>query len=463
LRATAPGVQHALRSQGDAMLKPLAGQILETYACEPKYGRAFAFDPPVDLAHFAPFLEGQPFAAFKAMRENAPVCWCKEPPELGGGYWALTRYDDVRTVSLNPQVYSSQKGGILMGYGKPEMRHPILHRASLDQMINMDQPIHFELRREHLPFFTPKYVAELKVKVEGKVTELLDKIAPLGRCDLVEHLSAELPLFTLSEILGIPQADRPKLVRWMHFLEIAGYVITEKNFGSVDPSFFGEFMANVAEMFEYGREILLKRRAEPREDLLTALARAKVQGDLLPDEYLDGSWLLIVFAGNDTTRNSISGTMKLLSEFPKEKARVQADLALLPTMVDEAIRMVSPVMYMRRTATRDTELRGQRIAEGEKVIMYYGAANRDPSVFVDPDRFDAGRANGKDHVAFGLGPHVCLGQRVANMQLEAVYRQILTRFPDMRWTGEIDIAPNNFVHAIRKLGVEFTPEKRRAA
>jgi len=303
----------------------------------------------------------------------------------------------------------------------------------------------------------------LKLKVERKVTDLLDTIAPMGACDLVEHVSAELPLFTLSEILGIPESDRPKLVRWMHFLEIAGYVVAEKNFGSIDPNFFGEFMSNVQEMFDYGRSMLLKRRAEPREDLLTALAQAKVAGDLMPDEFLDGSWLLIVFAGNDTTRNSISGTMKLLTEFAKEKARVQASLDLLPTMVDEAIRMVSPVMYMRRTATKDAEIRGQKIAEGEKVIMYYGAANRDPSVFPDPDRFDASRTNAKDHMAFGTGPHVCLGQRVANMQLEAVYRQILTRFPDMHWTGEIDIAPNNFVHAIRKLGVVFTPEKRRAA
>ena len=445
------------------MLKPLADQILETYAPEPKYGRAFAFDPPVDLTHFSAFTGGQPFDAFRVMRENAPICWCKEPPDFGGGFWALTRYDDVRAVSLNPQVFSSQKGGILMAYGNPAQRHPVLHRASLDQLINMDQPIHFELRREHLPFFTAKYVADLKVKVERQVTTLLDSIAPMGKCDLVEHVSAELPLYTLSEILGIPESDRPKLVRWMHYLELAGYIMAEKNFGAVDPNFFGDFMSNVAEMFEYGRALLLKRRAEPREDLLTALAHAKVAGDLLPDEYLDGSWLLIVFAGNDTTRNSISGTMKLLTDFPGEKARVQANLALLPTMVDEAIRMVSPVMYMRRTATTDTEIRGQKIAEGEKVIMYYGAANRDPSVFADPDRFDPARANGKDHVAFGIGPHVCLGQRVANMQLEAVYRQILTRFPDMRWTGEIDIAPNNFVHAIRKLGVEFTPETRKAA
>lgn len=441
------------------MLQPLADQILETYSPEPKFARKHDYEAPVDLSHFSAFTSGQPFGAFKQMREHAPICWLKESSELGGGFWALTRHDDVRHVSLNPQLFSSQKGGILMAYGRPEQRHPLLHRASLDQLINMDQPIHFELRREHLPFFTPRYVADLKVKVERKVTDLLDAIATKGSCDLVEHVSAELPLYTLSEILGIPESDRPKLVRWMHFLEMAGYIMAEKNFGSVDPSFFGDFMSNVAEMFEYGREILLKRRADPKEDLLTALAHAKVGGDLLPDNYLDGSWLLIVFAGNDTTRNSISGTMKLLTEFAEEKARVQKDLTLLPTMVDEAIRMVSPVMYMRRTATADTEIRGQKIAEGEKVIMYYGAANRDPSVFTDPDRFDAGRANGKDHVAFGTGPHVCLGQRVANMQLEAVYRQILTRFPDMHWTGEIDIAPNNFVHAIRKIGVAFTPER----
>ncbi|MDZ4739395.1 MAG: cytochrome P450 [Alphaproteobacteria bacterium] len=445
------------------MLKPLADQILETYSPEPKFGRAFAFDPPVDLTHYSAFTSGQPFGAFKTMRESAPVCWCTEPVELGGGFWALTRYDDVRAVSLDPKTFSSQKGGILMAYGRPEQRHPVLHRASLDQMINMDPPIHFELRREHLPFFTQKYVADLKVKVERKVTALLDVIAPMGTCDLVEHVSAELPLFTLSEILGIPESDRAKLVRWMHFLELAGYIVAEKNLGSIDPAFFGEFMTNVQEMFDYGRALLLKRRAEPREDLLTALALAKVDGDLLPDEFLDGSWLLIVFAGNDTTRNSISGTIKLLTEFAAEKARVQANLALLPTMVDEAIRMVSPVMYMRRTATKDAEIRGQKIAEGEKVIMYYGAANRDPAVFANPDRFDASRANAKDHMAFGIGPHVCLGQRVANMQLEAVYRQILTRFPDMHWTGEIDIAPNNFVHAIRKIGVKFTPEKRKAA
>jgi cytochrome P450 len=208
--------------------------------------------------------------------------------------------------------------------------------------------------------------------------------------------------------------------------------------------------------------MLHKRRADPQQDLLTAIARAQVDGDLLSDEYLDGSWLLIVFAGNDTTRNTLSGSMKLLTEFPEERAKLIANPALMPGAVNEFIRMVSPVIYMRRTATVDTEINGQKIAEGEKVIMYYGAANRDAAVFADPDRLDVTRANADKHIAFGYGPHTCIGKRVAQIQLEEAYRQILARFPDMRWTGEIDIAPNNFVHAIRKLDVTFTPERAAA-
>jgi cytochrome P450 len=189
--------------------------------------------------------------------------------------------------------------------------------------------------------------------------------------------------------------------------------------------------------------------------LLSAIANAEVDGAKLADEYLDGSWLLIVFAGNDTTRNSISGTMRLLTEFPDAKAELIANPDLIPAMTHEAIRMVSPVIYMRRTATMDTELGGQTIAAGDKVIMFYGAANRDPSVFADPDTFDIHRTNAKEHLAFGIGPHVCLGQRVANMQLDVVYRQMLTRFPNIQWTGEQDILPNSFTHSVGRLMVDL--------
>jgi cytochrome P450 len=300
--------------------------------------------------------------------------------------------------------------------------------------------------------------------VAVETTRLLDQMAGLGDCDLVEALSSRLPLFTLCEILGVPEADRPKFLTWMHYLEIAGNITAEQR-GAIEMTpeviaFIQAFNAAIGEMFEYGRRMLHLRRQDPQPDLMTAIARATIDDELLADEYLDGSWLLIVFAGNDTTRNTISGAMKLLTEFPDQKQKLIDRPELLPNAVDEFIRMVSPVIYMRRTATREVELRGQRIGEGEKVIMYFGAANRDPEVFPDPDRLDVERPNAGKHLAFGAGPHVCIGKRVAQLQLEAVYRQLLPRFPDIEYAGGIDIAPNNFVHAIRRLPVRFTPEKR---
>jgi len=247
----------------------------------------------------------------------------------------------------------------------------------------------------------------------------------------------------------------------MHYLELAQNMATDPSVRQTAPTmelmqFVADFNSNVEEMFDYGRHMLHKRRQDPQADLMTAIACAQVDGELLSDEYLDGSWLLIVFAGNDTTRNTLSGAMKLLTEFPEQKTRLAAQPELLPNAANEFIRMVSPVIYMRRTAKADAEVAGQKIAEGEKLIMYYGAANRDATVFDNPDVLDVSRPNAEKHIAFGYGPHVCLGKRLAQIQLEEAYRQLLVRLPDIEWTGEIDIAPNNFVHAIRKLGVRFS-------
>jgi cytochrome P450 len=246
----------------------------------------------------------------------------------------------------------------------------------------------------------------------------------------------------------------------MHYLELAEKVATDQAKSGGAPTlelmqFVVEFNDNVEEMFEYGRYILKQRREDPKEDLMSAIARAQVGGEFLSDEYLNGSWLLIIFAGNDTTRNTLSGTAKLLTEFPDQRAKLVATPALLGNAANEFIRMVSPVIYMRRTATKDTELAGQKIAADEKVVMWYGAANRDPAVFEHPDVLDVARVNADKHLAFGFGPHVCLGKRVAQIQLEEAYGQILARFPGIEWTGEIDIAPNNFVHAIRRLPVRL--------
>ena len=436
---------------------------------EPTYPPVFDFQPPISLLSLQEFTRGQPWDVFRQMREKAPVCWHPGPHNVGAdfpdpaGFWNLTRHSDVQTVSKDPETFSSQRGGMHM-LMRPPLSEEVrpLFEASYNNMICMDGQVHTELRKEHSPFFTAEQVAQLQTKVDAEITRLLDQMAPMGECNLVEHLSAQLPLFTLSEILGIPEEDRPKLVNWMHYLELAGY-ITAAGPDSVDvevtPELIQGFLDTARDMFEYGRYQLHKRREQGTEDLLSTIAWAKLEEGLMADEYLDGSWLLIVFAGNDTTRNTISGTMKLLTENPEQKRKLMGNMDLLPGMVEEAIRMVSPVMHMRRTATRDCQIGEQKIAEGEKVVMWYGAANRDPEMFENPDTFDIERANANRQIAFGFGKHMCIGHRVARMQLNSVYRQLLQRFPDMEYTGGIDIAPNNFVHAIRKLPVRFTPER----
>lgn len=434
-----------------------------------KYPPVYDHTPGADLRDLKAFTRGQPWEAFSRMRREAPVFWhegyvSEDRVVDPAGFWTLTRHADVQAVSRDTETFSSQRGGIHLALGEPlsEEVAPLFH-AAYNNMICLDGDVHSHLRGEHTPFFTSDHVAELQKRVAAKITELLDQMAPMGECDLVEVLSSQLPLFTLAEILGIPDADRPHLVRWMHYLELASYISTagpDSIEEDVTPELIQGFMDTVREMFEYGRHQLHGRRENQKADLLNALAWTELEGALMSDEFLDGSWLLIVFAGNDTTRNTISGTMKLLTENPEQKRKLLGNMDLLPGMVEESIRMVSPVMHMRRTATRDTQIGEQRIGEGEKVVMWYGAANRDPQVFAEPDKYDIERENASRQIAFGFGKHMCIGHRVARMQLQEVYRQILTRFPDMEYSGGIDIAPNNFVHAIRKLPVRFTPEKR---
>ncbi|MFT6489453.1 MAG: cytochrome P450 [Parvibaculaceae bacterium] len=439
------------------MLKPVTQTYQQDeYLPDPAY--APAYNPPADfdLTDALSFTQGQPFEFFKRLRDNAPVAWVPIPKLAG--FWALSKYEDVKRVELDPETFSSQVGGILQSYGKEgTARHEKLHSASLNTLICLDRPNHIQLRMQHRGFFTPAYIAELQKKVAVKVDSLLDEMEAKGPVvDMVEMFSSQLPLFTLCEMLGIEEKDRAKVVRWMHYLEVVGYVMAERESGGkVNPIFIAKLLWNVRQMFAFGKKLMEDRRKNPRDDLISAIAKAEVEGEPLSPEFLDGSWLLIIFAGNDTTRNTLSGTMRLLTQFPDEKQKLLDNPDLMPNMVHEAIRMVSPVMYMRRTLTKDVEMSGQKMAAGEKVVMYYGAANRDPEIFENPDQFQVERENASKHIAFGLGPHVCLGQRIAMMQLDTAYRKILERFPNARWTGKQTMAPNNFVHAISHLEVDL--------
>ncbi len=424
------------------------------------------FKSAVNFTDLDVFTQGQPFDHFKKMREEAPVFL--HPPFLNDpepGFWSLTRHEDILKVSSNPKIFSSQAGtGTMITLGSEERRHPKLWRSAVDHMLNLDGDMHINLRREHMPFFKPDYVSNLRVKVKAKVTDLLDAINTNEDCNFVTAFSQQLPIFTLSEILGIPEADRQKLVTWMEFLELAQYIQVEqlkKEFDAeqknepVNTEMIDMFNAMVDEMFEYGRDILNAKRKNPADDLLSAIANAELEGHQLSPEFLDGSWLLIIFAGNDTTRNTLSGAIKLLTENPDQKQKLIDNPDLMPNFLQECIRMISPVMHMRRTTTCETEVGGQLMGPGEKIVMWYGAANRDPSVFSNPDQFNIERENADKHLAFGIGRHTCIGKPVALMQLEESYKQILTRFPNIHMSGNWKVAPNNFVHAIQEMPVKF--------
>jgi hypothetical protein len=437
-----------------------SGQRRPTYeATYPSFDGFRFWDP-------AAWTNGHPIERYKQMREQAPVMWL--PVDKGmSGFWSVTGYNDIKQVELAHNVFSSQRGSINMAVADRKLWRPEkLVLAAYNSLINLDEPLHREMRIQQNAFFFPGYVAQIQDRVGLKIDEMLDDMERKGPVvDFVKMFAEELPLYTLCEMLGVDESDRPKVKVWMHYLELAAQFLSNpwQTFLS-EPLFPFRFNAVVSDMFAYGEQVMADRRANPREDLLTVIAQSKLDGELLPQEFLDGSWLLIIFAGNDTSRNSLSGTIRLMTEFPDQRKMVLEDPSLIPKMSEEALRMVSPVIHMRRTALEDTELNGQKIAKDEKVVLWYGAANRDPSIFPNPDVFDMHRSNVNNHIAFGHGVHKCLGSRIAKMQLRLAFERIFERFPNITWTGKQKISPNPLVHAISSLQVNlYGPNGKRPA
>jgi cholest-4-en-3-one 26-monooxygenase len=212
------------------------------------------------------------------------------------------------------------------------------------------------------------------------------------------------------------------------------------------------------EMYMYANQLALERRDHPRDDLVSVLMRGEVDGERLSEMEFDSFFLLLAVAGNETTRNLISGGMLALIEHPEQRARLLTDMSLMPTAVEEMLRWVSPVMHFRRTATRDTELRGQKIREGDKVVVFYPSANRDEEIFPNADRFDVGRTP-NEHLAFGIGEHFCLGSNLARLEIRLIFEELLTRLPDMELAGRVHRLRSNFIGGIKRMPVRFTPER----
>ncbi len=399
----------------------------------------------VDLNDSGSFVNGMPHAEFDVIRREYPLYWNEEAPDWGAGFWNVTRHDDIIAVSRDTETFSSAQG-INISYG-PDA-DPAIVNAVVGNMISMDPPLHRYYRKIAQPYFTRSNVARLETRIRELAREVLDAALDKGEGDFMADIAAPLPINVLCDILGVPHSDWNLIFDWSNTL-----------IGYDDPD-LGQSLEKVEQtfmqLFGYGQQMIQDRRETPRDDLMTAIALAEPEdGIQIPEVYLNGFFLLMVVAGNETTRNSISGGMLALANNPDEKRKMIADPSLCEGSArEEILRWVSPVNHMRRTATRDFEMHGETIREGDKVVMWYGAANRDPDAFENPQKFDVLR-DPNPHLAFGIGEHFCLGSRLAQLQLKVLFQDLLRRAPGTELTGDVSYVRTNFINGIKTMPAKF--------
>jgi methyl-branched lipid omega-hydroxylase len=386
--------------------------------------------------------------AFRTLREEAPVAFFEEM-ELEGfpkgpGFWALTRYDDIWHASRNPQVFCSGQGSNIM-----DMPQEI--NEFFGSMINMDDPKHYRLRSIVSKGFTPKEVAKVEEYVKVKARTIVDDVIerfPDRRCDLVEEIAAQLPLQVICEMMGIPKEDEQRVFHWTNVILGAG-----------DPDFGGTFeslMNNSLEMFQYAQALGEDRLATPRDDITSVMMHAVVDGERLTAAEFGSFFILLVVAGNETTRNAITHGLYLLTHHEDQRALLWNDFAgHVKTAAEEIVRYATPVIHFRRTVLEDTVVSGVPIKTGEKVVLWYNSANRDEDKFADPYRFDITR-DPNPHAGYGAGgPHFCLGANLARREIAVMLEEIRGRLPDLRTTGEPAYLQSAFINGIKRLPCEW--------
>ncbi len=390
-------------------------------------------------------------AAFAALREREPVGFFPEPDiglPRGPGFWALTRLDDVVEASRNAAVFTSGKGAANVVDQPPEFRE------FYGSMIEMDDPRHARLRRIVSRGFTPRRLADLTGEVQRTARAIVDDVIDQGECDAVSAISARLPLKIVCDMMGVPESQY-------------GFVFDRSNviLGPNDPEYVAETDNIIAVLLQAGHDLaelmrdLGRHRVEhPTDDVTSALVNAEIDGERLTPDELASFFILLVVAGNETTRNAISWGLHLLTEHPEQRAAWLADIdGVMPTAVEEIVRLASPVIYMRRTLAVDAVLGGRQMREGDKVALFYWAANRDPAHFPDPDAFDV-RRTPNPHVGFGgAGPHFCLGAHLARREMTVMFRELLTRVPDIAATAPPQRLKSMFINGIKRLPVALTP------
>lgn len=399
--------------------------------------------PDVDLSNPDSFAEGAPHELFRRLRHEAPVSFHLEP--AGPGFWVLAKHADVKWASRNPEIFSSARGGTNL---------PDLDPESLAQvralMLNMDPPEHRRFRNLVNKAFTPRMVGSLLPRVQRLARQIVNGVCERGACDFVNDVASHLPMAVICEMMGVPPEDRQGI-----------YDLTNRLIGFDDPEFQtspedGKLAA--IEMFVYAAKMAERARRSPGDDLTTLLLQAEIDGNRLSELEFNSFFMLLCVAGNETTRTVTTHGIHALIRHRDQMRRVQQDLSLLDSAVEEILRYEPAVHYFRRTATRDVELRGQRIHEGDKITMWYPSANRDEEVFADSDGFDVARSP-NDHLAFGVGEHFCLGSHLARMELRVIFREVLTRLPDIELDGPVRRLRSNFVNGVKAMPVRFASSR----
>ncbi len=407
----------------------------------------------IDLTDLDRWATATPHEWFALLRREAPVFWQEEPE--GRGFWSFTRHEDVVAVSKDYDAYSNARGGSSLMDLTPEQ---IESRMS---MLDADPPYHTRLRSIVNKAFTPRAILAYEDRIRELVSEILDRAFEQEEFDFVASVSMETPMWVLCDIMGSPVADRQKIIE-----------LGDAMLGNTDPDTAGEYVHGQAdlseyahlpfsspaalEMFEYASGLAAERRARPKDDITTRLIEADVDGDRLTEHEFNLFFLLLITAGNETTRHTIShGTSALLTN-PDQVRRLTDDPALIPAAVEEIIRWATPVLHFRRTATRDVEAEGQVIRENDKVVLWYISANRDETQFAEPMHFDVGRQPNR-HVAFGLGgPHFCLGAHLARLELRIWLEEMLPRLPYLELTDSPERLRSNFFHGIKRMPVRYS-------
>ena len=378
------------------------------------------------------FWGGDPHATLARLRAEDPVHW-----DEAGQVWGVTRYADVRAVSTDPATFSSA-GGIRPDSGPTPM------------MIDMDDPDHLRRRKLVNRGFTPRRVRDQEARIAEVVDRLVDGFCEAGTADMVGDFAAWLPLVMIGDALGVAPEDHPTLLRWSDDLM--------RGQGQSDPDLVAGMLGAFEGYTSYIGDVIEDRAGCPRDDLMSVLVHAEVDGDRLSHDEVVYESLLILIGGDETTRHVITGGLYQLLCDPDRWDRLAADRSLVPGAVEESLRWVSPIKNMARTATRDVELAGARIGEGQKLLLLYPSANRDGDQFPDPDGFDLVRTP-NEHVAFGFGPHFCLGAALARLEVRVAYERLLDRLPDLHLVDDAEPArrPANFVSGYESMPVAFTP------